>query len=292
MLRGVRKCKAALAFLLTLALAVTAGSPVAAAGKPVTVPAGGSDVRPLGTQFDPGSGKFVQGYAIVHYGNGAGNARGTEDARGGYDRGGNKPPGKGGGKNATQCYGFLAKDAKWKSVEPWVVNPSNTSGLDGAFIASNLAADIAKWEDAADGAVGSGPGADILGDGSTTAAALEADTASPDDVNEVYFADIAEPGAIGVTIVWGFFGGPPFQRELVEWDQVYDDVDYAWSATGAAGAMDFENIATHELGHSVGLGDLYDSACAAETMYGYADLGETNKRDLNAGDITGVDKLY
>jgi len=75
-------------------------------------------------------------------------------------------------------------------------------------------------------------------------------------------------------------------------NQVYDDVDFDWSASGETGKMDFENIATHELGHSVGLGDLYQSACAEQTMYGYAGFGETKKQTLEAGDIAGAVKLY
>lgn len=251
--------------LIAAAVAVPS-SALANSSAPVRVPAGASEVRPLGLSFDSGSNRLVEGYAIVHY------------RKGGAKGGGQAKPAR------TQCYGFLAKDAKWKSVEPWVVNPSNASGLDGGFVASNLTADIAKWESAA--------GANILGDGTVTADVLAGDTASPDNVNEVYFADVAEPGAIGITIVWGIFSGPTFQRELVEWDQIYDDVDYGWSDSGAAGAMDFENIATHELGHSVGLGDLYTSACASETMYGYASFGETQKRDLHTGDIAGIAKLY
>jgi hypothetical protein len=66
----------------------------------------------------------------------------------------------------------------------------------------------------------------------------------------------------------------------------------ARSDSGEAGKMDFENIATHELGHSVGLGDLYTDACSEQTMYGYADNGETKKRTLEAGDIKGVQELY
>ena len=56
--------------------------------------------------------------------------------------------------------------------------------------------------------------------------------------------------------------------------------------------MDFESIATHELGHSVGLDDLYTAECAEQTMYGYATEGETKKRSLEAGDIEGVGQLY
>ena len=87
------------------------------------------------------------------------------------------------------------------------------------------------------------------------------------------------------------FLGPPKNRVLVEWDQVYDQVDYDWSSSGEAGKMDFENIATHELGHSVGMGHP-SSECIEETMYAYAGYGETKKRDLNAGDIAGINGLY
>jgi len=220
----------------------------------------------LGTAFDKKSGKQVEGYAIIHRKDGAaksGNAKGA----------------------ATACYGFLAKDAKWKgALESWVVNPANTRGLDPTFVFSNLTGDIAKWETAAD--------YNILGDGTPTDITLIADTSAPDNQNEVYFADLSDPNTIAVTIVWGIFGGPPFNRQLVEWDQIYDDATYDWSMSGEAGKMDFENIATHELGHSVGMGDLYTSTCSNETMYGYASYGETKKRDLNTGDIIGVNKLY
>ena len=56
--------------------------------------------------------------------------------------------------------------------------------------------------------------------------------------------------------------------------------------------MDFENIATHELGHSVGLADLYESKCSEMTMYGYADYGETKKQTLEDGDIKGIKEIY
>jgi hypothetical protein len=198
-----------------------------------------------------------------------------------------KPPNVGGGKGgASACYAFLGNGAKWKTVEPWVVNPTNTEGLND--VPANLAADIAKWEDAA---TGDGPFKDILGNGATTSSELVADTVNPDGSNEVYFGDVDSPGSIAVTIVWGIFYGPPSQRELVEWDQVYDQVDFNWSSTGAAGTMDLENIATHELGHAGGMGHPDDS-CTEETMYRFAGFGETKKRDLNTGDIAGIKALY
>ena len=219
----------------------------------------------LGRAHDKKSGKQVEGYAIIHRKDGTAKPSGAKT-------------------RATACYGFLAKDAKWKWLEPWVVNPNNTRGLDQNFVFDNLALNIGKWESAAS--------YNILGDGVAVADALVADTVAPDNQNEVYFADIANSNTIAVTIIWGIFGGPTFNRQLVEWDMVFDDITYDWSASGDPGKMDFENIATHELGHAMGLADLYNSNCADETMYGYAANGETKKRDLNAGDTTGINKLY
>lgn len=237
------------------------------------------DVISLGEAKDV-DGRLVQGYMFVHY-------RDAFGHKPGHDKGGGKKGGGGGEK----CFAFLAKDAKWKTVEPWIVNTTNTRSLAGSFVFSNLTSDIAQWEDAADGSVDGVQGADVLGDGSTTLATLVADTVSPDGNNEVYFADIDSTGAIAVTIIWGFFGGRPSARELVEWDQVYDDVDFDWSSTGEVGKMDFGNIAQHELGHSFGMGHPDDS-CTEETMYRFAAFGETKKQTLEAGDIAGVSKLY
>lgn len=249
-------------------------------GRTVTIPDTAvqvaDNVFDLGVSVDPGTGKTVRGYAIIHY-------------RENFSHNPNHNPGGNGGGGS--CFSFLASGAKWKTLEPWVVNTSNSEGLTSAFVFDNLKADILKWEDAADGTVGSGAGINILGDGSTTGAVLVADTSSPDNQNEVYFGDVSSSGAIAVTIVWGIFGGPPSGRELVEWDQIYDEVDFNWSSTGEANKMDFENIASHELGHSVGMGHP-SNTCTEETMYAFADFGETKKRDLNAGDIAGVSSLY
>jgi len=239
----------------------------------IAIPAHAVEVAPgvfsLGTAMD--NGRVVEGYAVITYKEGFG-----------------KPPwaGKPGGPDngdTSDCYAFLAKGAKWKTIEPYIVDPTNIRGLDESFVSNNLAFDIDKWEAAA--------GVNILGD--EVAGIVDgADTISPDDKNEVYFADVDHEGAIAIAIVWGIFGGPPPFRELVEWDMIFDDVDFDWSATGEAGKMDFENIATHELGHSVGLDDLFTDICSEQTMYGYADYGETKKRTLEDGDINGISKLY
>lgn len=252
-------------------------------GRVVAIPERAVEIAPdvfdLGLSVDRVTGRKVQGLAFIH--------RRDNNAR--SSRGGTSRVPK-----APACYALLASGAKWKSVEPWIMNTDNTSGLSGGDVFGIMTNGIYKWEDAADGGVGNGSIINILGDGSLAVSALEADMISPDGQNEVYFADIEDPGVIGVTIVWGYFSGPSKWRELLEWDMVFDDTDFDWSAEagGVSGKMDFENIATHELGHAVGMGDVYESACQDVTMYGYAGEGEINKRDLELQDVKGVSSLY
>ena len=222
------------------------------------------NVFSLGTAYDAEIDGLVEGYAIVH--------------KKGQARGGSGKPG------STKCYGFFASGSKWKSAEPWAFNPSNNEGLDPLSLYFNFDADVTKWETAGSH--------NIFGAGSFSASTLIADESAPDSTNEVYFGSIADEGTIAVTIVWGIFSGPTFQRSLVEWDMIFDQDSFDWSMTGESTKMDFENIATHELGHAAGLIDLYTSACAQETMYGYATEGETQKRDLYNGDIQGISALY
>ncbi|RJQ31978.1 hypothetical protein C4572_01855 [Candidatus Parcubacteria bacterium] len=238
----------------------------------------GSGVIALGTAIDPQSGKLVEGYAIVHHK--------KDKAKS------NNAQGQGKTTTASACYGYLGKGAKWKIVEPWVFSGANSEGLDEAVLFALTQEGVNKWEDAADGVAGNSVGGNILGEGSLTSNTLEADTASPDGQNEVYFGNVSDSSAIAVTIVWGRFGGPINQRQLVEWDMIFDESDFDWATTGEAGKMDFDSIATHELGHAVGMADLYTSSCAEETMFGYSTEGELKKRDLNTGDIIGVNTLY
>lgn len=234
----------------------------------VTIPAKAIEVAPnifyLGAATE--KGETVEGYAFVGYRKGFGKSNSVGKAAG-----------------SSSCYGFLANGAKWKTIESYIVDPRNVSGIDETVIRNNIALNISKWENAAL--------KNILGN-ETTGIVDGVDTVVPDNKNEVYFGSIDSPGAIAMTVVWGIFSGPVQARKLVEWDQVYDENDFPWSALGESGKMDFENIATHELGHSVGMNDLYTSACSEQTEYGYAIYGETKKRTLEAGDITGVKTLY
>jgi len=300
--------------ILSLFLAVIFSAALVLAGKPIFAPATVNPsqehaevIIPEHAEILPGvfslgqvshNGQVVEGFMFVDYKkenakptgcNNDGKCQGWEDASCADCTSGGGDPG------ASTCFSFISKGAKWKSVEDYIVNPSNNAGLGEQFVKDNLADGINEWEDAADGTVNGVQGANILGD--EVAGVVDgADTASPDDKNEVLFGDISSPGAIAVTIVWGIFRGPPSGRELIEWDQVYDDVDYNWSVDCSVNncsdnRMDFRNIAQHELGHSIGM-DHPGNECTEETMYAFASEGETKKIDLNDGDIAGVDEFY
>ncbi|NQU77547.1 matrixin family metalloprotease [Candidatus Falkowbacteria bacterium] len=284
-----------------LAKSIRVPATVKPSGRTVIIPQNAIQVAPhvfsLGTSVDPQTGKLVEGYAVFKYKDAPGKP-GTSCGNGVCEPGENAnkcPSDCGGGEDPvpddSTCYGYLAKGAKWKTTEDYLVNATNTSGLDENLIRGNVALDISKWEDASDGAIDGILGYNILGN-EVEGEVDGADTIRPDGKNELYFGEITNSNAIAVTIIWGIFNGRPTDRELVEWDQVYDEVDYDWSLSGEAGKMDFESIATHELGHSTGLADLYTSDCSEQTMYGYADYGETKKQTLEAGDITGIDELY
>lgn len=57
-------------------------------------------------------------------------------------------------------------------------------------------------------------------------------------------------------------------------------------------AYDIQNVATHEVGHPTGLGDLYGETYSELTMFGYSSKGETEKFSLEEGDILGAESRY
>lgn len=117
--------------------------------------------------------------------------------------------------------------------------------------------------------------------------------ASNDNQNTLMFSALPA-GIVAMTYVWADNG------RLIDVDTVFNK-KYTWSYTGYNGSndcggqktsFDLRNIATHEFGHWVGLGDLYDQRAKDLTMYGFTVRGELKKDTLGLGDITGVRALW
>lgn len=188
-----------------------------------------------------------------------------------------KPPWAGGGKGngESKCYSFLAKGARWKTTEQYITG----EGVDTTITETSLN----TWD--------SEVAFDIFGTRNINEVTDGADDVNPDGKNEVELKNIGSSNTIAYTIVWGVFSGPLSSRELVEWDTVFNTHYPFGDATINPEVMDYQNVGTHEFGHALGLGHP-DNSCAEETMYAYADFGETKKRTLESGDIAGVNKLY
>ena len=197
-----------------------------------------------------------------------------------------KPPWAGGGGNTTntKCYSFLSKGAKWKSVEGYVINSTNSDSLDQGYIESEVVSAIGEWN---------GNSLEMIFGSSSIDSTIEYDDSTADGINSISFGTYPDSGVIAVTTVWGYWGGPPKTRELVEWDMLLNTgSSWSWGdADSDESLMDVQNIVAHELGHSAGLGHP-ENTCTSETMYAYSDVGEITKRDLNSGDIKGIEELY
>jgi hypothetical protein len=216
----------------------------------------------LGESMD--KGKVVEGYAFIHYAKGyEPEVLETEDST----------------DDTSTCYGFVfGPNAKWITPESYKINPENTRGLDEGDILAIFGTSVSTWEDEIT--------PDVIGAGSITYENIN--WRKLDEINMVRFGNLPRD-AIAMNILWGN------DDVLVEWDQVYDNRWFNWGicpSEGDCNVMDFQNIATHELGHAFGLGDLYTTECDEQTMYGYSSYGETNKRDLENGDIAGINALY
>ena len=181
---------------------------------------------------------------------------------------------------STNCYSFISRGTKLKSVENVLINPTN-SGMADSDVLSQAITSAMTWDNQTSKTIWGTFDLDYLAGFDSVA----------DGLNEISFGPYGDSNVIAVTRVWGIFSGP--NKYLDQFDMLFNTA-YAWgdvAATGNTSLMDYMNIATHELGHAVGLGDLYNN-CLQETMYGYSGYGETKKRDLNAGDILGFQKLY
>ena len=81
---------------------------------------------------------------------------------------------------------------------------------------------------------------------------------------------------------------------ILENDIIFNDYSHTWSSDGTptGSEYDVENIAVHELGHCLSLKDLYGTADAAKTMYGYGSTESISKRDLEDEDKAGIRWIY
>jgi hypothetical protein len=185
--------------------------------------------------------------------------------------------------SVTAAYTFELLEGDWTwmpspiDVE-FVVNPncSDASAGSGSQQIDPIQAAANAWN---------GAGADFLfvytGESTTT-------FAINDGINHVFFRDDPDipDDALAFARTWVIDG------ELVDWDIVFNDIDHAfWNGvTGTCSNMaDIESVATHELGHCLGLAHSAVSSATMAPSQGYCELeGQT----LHQDDISGIVWIY
>ncbi|MFH1182567.1 MAG: matrixin family metalloprotease [Candidatus Woesearchaeota archaeon] len=177
----------------------------------------------------------------------------------------------------TTCYKLMG--VKWNTFPVnYAINPTNTQGLSESFITSKISTSAEAW------------------DAATSKELFNNEYAVNDTAvyrvyngqNAIVFGPYPNNGVIAVTSVWY----SKRTRQILEFDMLFNTY-FAWgNAEANPLLMDLQNIATHELGHSVGMNDIYTTTCSAVTMYGYSWEGDIDKRSLEQPDITGLRSMY
>ena len=187
---------------------------------------------------------------------------------------GRRPPKE---PKSPSCYKLLG--VKWKTLSvDYTINPTNPDGLTEEFVTNAVSTSAETWDSATS--------SELFND--AYAIDYTAEYGIQNFENAITFGNYQEEGVIGVTSIWYTRRG----KQIVEFD-ILLNTDFTWGdATIDQSVMDLQNIAIHELGHGIGLGDIYTDTCSAVTMYGYSTEGETSKRTLEQPDITGLQKMY
>lgn len=110
-------------------------------------------------------------------------------------------------------------------------------------------------------------------------------TMSNDGRSVIVFRNASDGSAVGATYTWSWNG------DLIEADVVFWDGGFTFftGSTGCSGGIYVEDVATHELGHAIGLGhsDQPDAA-----MYPSTGWCSQEWRTLSSDDIAGLRSLY
>jgi hypothetical protein len=106
-----------------------------------------------------------------------------------------------------------------------------------------------------------------------------------DGRNVVIFRNASSGGALASTYSWTS-GGSRVDSDIVFWDASYK---FFTGTSGCSSGAYIEDVATHELGHSLGLGH---SKLVDATMYSSYTLCSTSMRTPAADDLKGLQLLY
>ena len=178
------------------------------------------------------------------------------------------------------CYKLMG--VAWPNTPDYTIDPANDD-IDG-YVINTIETSLRTWD--------AGTYFDLVG--SHVDPEEDITWGVNDGYNFYSFGDYPTEGVIAVTRTWWNIYG-----EIIEYDIMFD-IDWPWGDADSNEdgivddntVMDLQNIATHEIGHGIGLLDLYGRPCSDVTMYGRSNYGDITKRDLAEPDIAGLQLIY
>ncbi|MEM4641407.1 MAG: matrixin family metalloprotease [Candidatus Pacearchaeota archaeon] len=175
------------------------------------------------------------------------------------------------------CYKLLG--IKWGTLPiTYTINPTNPQNLSEEFVTYAISSSAETWDNATS--------SELFND--SYIINYDAQYGIKNNENAIVFGDYPNDNVIAITSYWY----NTKTKKILEFDILFN-TRFLWGdATKNSSLMDLQNIATHELGHGIGMNDVYRTACSEVTMYGYSSYGETKKRTLEQPDIIGLQKMY
>ncbi|MDX2033826.1 MAG: matrixin family metalloprotease [Blastocatellia bacterium] len=165
------------------------------------------------------------------------------------------------------------------------LNPAGSDNLPFNQVEQAFAQSFQAWEDIPTCAVAFTRGANSS---ATTTANdnvlnlfwLESSTTTSDGLNVA--------GALAVTRLATITSGPA-TGEIVDGSIVFNGSQYQWTTSGGAGAVDIAEVATHEIGHLIGISH---SPIGGTTMFPRSGVGTTRGRSLSVDDRIAASVIY
>lgn len=179
---------------------------------------------------------------------------------------------------STECNGPIINGVRWTTREPFYVDTRGSHCMSDSFIQCVFQQAVDMWQSV----MGFKPVSSVnLAQGS----GVEFNGRNEASFGEIDLGD-GPSSTIAITSVW--WDGSKF----VEADQMYNTFFKWGNALLNSSLMDLLHIVIHELGHLLGLTDIYQESCRTKTvMFGFASAGDTSYHILKNADINGLDNL-